>query len=416
MKKRNKKTGGMGIMISCMILCFFIFPFFSFASVALPQDRITEKVMVTEGMARGVGLQAQQEAVNRALRSAIEQGVGTLVDSETLTQNFRVLDDRVYTQVKGYVKSYEILSEQQTPDGLYVVQVKATVALGLLEKDLKALNILKARKKNPKIMVLCNDYIHGEPETSHIVSQEIEKIFLEKQFSVVDKTQMDTIKEKDEKAFQNDIPKAAQLAQRFGAEIVITGEGNSELAEQSTPYGVSVFAYSATITLKAINTDTAKVIATESSSAIERGAGKIPTAQNALKSAGRKAAASLLATIVEAWRSETFNTVEVEIVIDKVTPDNRRHLISILENMPGVESVLERSYADEVLICDIVVSGSIWSDFDRRLESLSHIQLLVTNKTQNRIDLAIGSPESVEEPEPLSAGRKTGQAFIPREE
>ena len=46
-------------------------------------------------------LLARDEAVKRALRRAVEEGVGTLIDSESLAQNFQLLNDEVYSQVKG---------------------------------------------------------------------------------------------------------------------------------------------------------------------------------------------------------------------------------------------------------------------------------------------------------------------------
>ncbi|MCX7827488.1 MAG: hypothetical protein N2689_18310, partial [Verrucomicrobiae bacterium] len=115
---------------------------------------VAEQDVIADGRAAGTDLKARDEAINRALRAAIEKGVGTLVDSETMTQNFQLLDDRVYSQVKGYVRSYDVISDNNGEGGIYRVKVKAVVALGALRKDIQALNIIKSQKKNPRIMVM----------------------------------------------------------------------------------------------------------------------------------------------------------------------------------------------------------------------------------------------------------------------
>ncbi len=60
-----------------------------------------EKSVTAEGIAAVTGddansmLKAKDEAVNRAQRKAIEEGVGSLVDSETMVENFQLLDDKL---------------------------------------------------------------------------------------------------------------------------------------------------------------------------------------------------------------------------------------------------------------------------------------------------------------------------------
>ena len=43
------------------------------------------------------------EAENDALRAAVENTVGILVDSETLVQNSMLINDQIYTQSRGFV-------------------------------------------------------------------------------------------------------------------------------------------------------------------------------------------------------------------------------------------------------------------------------------------------------------------------
>ena len=133
----------------------------------IAEAQVAEKVLEAEGAAAirsqtpdGL-LRAKDEATNRALRAAVEKGVGALVDSETMVQNFQLLDDSIYSQVKGYVKSYDVLMDNHGADGIYRVRVRAVVALARLTKDIQALNIIREKKNNPRVMIVFNELIDG---------------------------------------------------------------------------------------------------------------------------------------------------------------------------------------------------------------------------------------------------------------
>src|SRR5689334_7847830 len=69
-----------------------------------------EQTVTAEGMgvpSGGDKAKARDQAIDNALRRAVEQTVGTLIESSTATDNYEVLDDRIYTQARGFVKSYK---------------------------------------------------------------------------------------------------------------------------------------------------------------------------------------------------------------------------------------------------------------------------------------------------------------------
>jgi len=348
---------------------------------------VPDRVITAEGMAAGSDLKARDEALNRALRRAIEEGVGTVVDSESMTQNYQLLADKVYSQVKGYVKSYNVISENGGADGIYRVKVEAVVALAILEKDIKALNIIKEKKNNPRIMILVQEFVDGLEQPSELVQAEMEKEFLAKQFPLVDKAQYQMVKEKDVALSYTSPEKAAVLGREYGAEVVVVGQATCNMGETSSPYGVQVFAYTADISVKAIKTDTAAVIAIETVSATERGSGRMPTANKALGAAGKKIAGGIISGIVEKWRSEVFNTVSVSIVAEGIEPSDREVLKNDLMDIRGVQNVNERTFNKGILVLDIVVDGAIWQNFEQRVLSLPNIKFQLVAKTENRIEV-----------------------------
>lgn len=373
---------------------------------------VMEKVVQAEGIAAGSDLKAHDEALNRALRRAIEEGVGVVIDSESMTQNYQLLEDRIYSQVKGYITNYNVISDNGGVDGIYRIKVSATVALAMLEKDLKALNIVKERKNNPRVMVLVNEFVDGLEQPTELAQAEVEKEFLSKSFPLVDKDQFQMVKEKDVAMNYSSPEKAAVLGREYGAEVVIVGQSNCNMAESSTPYGVQVFAYTADISAKAIKTDTAAVIATASVSATERGSGRLPTANKALTSAGKKLAETVISDIVEKWRSEVFNTVNVEIVVENMEAKDRDILKNDLLAVRGVQNYNERTFNKNVIVADVVVDGAIWNGFENRLLELPNIKFQLVAKTENKIEIKKQGYGSYAAPsalpaEPVSAGAVT---------
>jgi len=95
------------------------------------------------------------EAENDALRAAVENTVGILVDSETLVQNSMLINDQIYTQSRGFVNEYSVVSREQIANG-WRVTINATVddqPNSKLMNELTRLGIINVQLRNPKIAV-----------------------------------------------------------------------------------------------------------------------------------------------------------------------------------------------------------------------------------------------------------------------
>ena len=75
----------------------------------------------------GVGSN-RDEAIRNAERAAVEQVVGTFIDSQTLVENSMLKLDEIYMHAQGYVGGVTILSEGQSAQGLYRVTARMNVA------------------------------------------------------------------------------------------------------------------------------------------------------------------------------------------------------------------------------------------------------------------------------------------------
>ncbi|MBM6833710.1 LPP20 family lipoprotein [Megamonas hypermegale] len=101
------------------------------------------------------------EAERDALRNAVEQAVGTLVDSATLVQNNMLINDEIYTQSRGYITNYTVVSQKMNGDGTYEVMINANVDTNpnsKLMNELTRLGIINRQLRDPKIAVVIPEY------------------------------------------------------------------------------------------------------------------------------------------------------------------------------------------------------------------------------------------------------------------
>ena len=80
-----------------------------------------------------------REATKAALRSAVEQVVGTMVDATTLVENDKLIEDEILTYSAGMIASAKTVGEpKKSADGIFTVKLKTSVKKGKLEEKLRA--------------------------------------------------------------------------------------------------------------------------------------------------------------------------------------------------------------------------------------------------------------------------------------
>jgi len=190
---------------------------------ALAQQESVKKI-VTLGMAGGNSPQARDAAINDALRNAVEQGVGTYISSETTVEQMTLVEDRIYSESRGYIKSYEII-EEGVREGIYQVKISAVVKMEQLAEELESIGLLIRKKQNPRVMVvvyskeLHSPYWGVVQEGNRNAENQIESKFMAKGFQVVDAGQVKRKKELETLLLQGDPSMASKMAKDFGAEI-----------------------------------------------------------------------------------------------------------------------------------------------------------------------------------------------------
>lgn len=124
------------ILIIMMGICFF-----SLSTV------MAQEVTVT-------GLGADRDSALRdASRRAVEQVVGTFINSQTIMKNFAIELDEVYKKSQGFVKHITVLNEGMMDDATYKVTVKVDVDTNPDAKLMDSLTMIM-RLNDPRIVVV----------------------------------------------------------------------------------------------------------------------------------------------------------------------------------------------------------------------------------------------------------------------
>ena len=84
----------------------------------------------------------QSEAQQMALRSATEQAFGAFISSKTEIFNDQLVADQMSSVSSGNIKSFEVLSESQLPNGTWASTIKAIVSVDKLTSFVQAKGVV----------------------------------------------------------------------------------------------------------------------------------------------------------------------------------------------------------------------------------------------------------------------------------
>jgi len=342
---------------------------------------------------------ARDAAIEDALRKSVEEAVGTLVDSQTLVENFQLVSDRIYSQAHGYIKGYRIVKEQRN-DQLMRVRVEASVATGPLQDDLSALRILLTRVHKPRLMVLieeknlgADDQLQHWSELSQVESVLTQK-FLEKGFTFVDQATVKRTVSRDQALLliEGNEKGAKALASEFGAEVILLGKA----AARPTPVKdlkaldlSGMKSAQAQVTVKAIRADTGETLASLSDSAAAVHIDELTAGSEALKRAGEKVASLLIEQITQQWGKEVGGTTLVQLVISGLSFRELAKFKQILkEQVRGVKGIHQRSFQANVARIDVDLSGDVQNLADEvSLKEFGAFRVEIIGFSPHKIDL-----------------------------
>lgn len=326
------------------------------------------------------------EAENDALRMAVENTLGVLIDSNTLVEKNVVIRDQIYTQSRGFVSDYKVTKREQTADG-WRVTIDAVVddqPNSKLMSELTRLGIIDVQLRNPKIAVYVPEshiqYRVPDPagETA------IVKALIAAGFSNV--TEVGSRLE-----IQNPMKMSAaemtSAAQKFGVDIMIVGEAFSEGVGDAARFlpgrqTSNMQACRARVEAKMFIVKTGQIIAADGKFGSGLDVSQAVASKKALAAAGQQMGEYFVEQITGMYTSRQG----LEIVVIGASFQKISEVQTAIGKVRGVKSCNLASYEGGKATFSVVYSGSpqtlfneiqAATDADLNLKSISYNVLTI---------------------------------------
>jgi hypothetical protein len=341
-----------------------------FASAAPARGSLSEVVSITtEGRAPGMNSNAMEQAKQDALRRAVEQACGTFINAQTRTKDHAAVYDKVMSQAAGYVLSFDIV-ERRFENGATICKVAAKVSTKSFELDWARFAHTLEAEGNPRCVVLVvddNDMDDNNPPKVNGVAQSVlENFFMSKGVQLMDQTGSKDIKDRDIElaAKNNDIDKLAAMGAALKADVVIAGRAEARHAGVSELAGQTLFKWTATLSVRAYQTDSAQLLMSNTYSGTAASANQSAGGDEAIRKCAESHAGTILRDIGEAWRKRQNVRRTLQITLEKCSREDFKAF-----EIDGVRNVRLRELVNNV--CQVEIDWAY--DLERlvsRIEAL----------------------------------------------
>lgn len=115
---------------------------------------------------------AQKQARDEALREAVQQVAGVLLQADTVVANSVLVSDTITANTAGYIRSYEVLKEE-TQGSVVSVTVRAQVGTAKLDEDLQAVRGLVKKLGSKRLVIVVQEQTYDEISKAVVESNHI---------------------------------------------------------------------------------------------------------------------------------------------------------------------------------------------------------------------------------------------------
>ncbi|MCJ7544004.1 MAG: hypothetical protein MUP47_05465 [Phycisphaerae bacterium] len=347
------------------------------------------------GRAAGTGDTAQEEAKAKALRTAVEETCGVFLTAQSKTRDYKAVYDKVFANAVGYVREFKIV-KTEVVEGVTLVRVRALVSTRKFEEDWASIAHTLEQENNPRVIVAIVESVYQttsgptyEVKEDGIVQTTIEEFLLSKGLTLMDRSVAADIAKRDVllAAIKDDATEMAALGSRFKADVVVTGKANVKFGKTLEVAGQEMYQYVATLNVRVIQTDSARVLATKSfppytHSTLQRGGGE----DKALAEMAKRNAPVLLAAVIEAWKNRANVSRTVQLSISGMDYATWKVFEDAASKIPGVQAVRLREITEGIANIDVEYQFTNETLADR-LTELKALKLTVQEITPNRLKL-----------------------------
>jgi hypothetical protein len=329
---------------------------------------------------------AKQQAVNQALRNAVEQAVGVFVNSSTKVQNYQVLEDSIYTKASGFVSGYDII-DGKAANGIYTVKVRATVGVAPLAQQLKAMGIL--RQWTIATVLKGSGYNADALESAETA---INRQLVDAGFRTADRNVLIALDNPKLEAemMQGQYARALAQLRDSGVDILVMGRASHErTAGAKVPtYGgmtVDLSTVKARLDVKAIRSDTGEIVAADIFEDQAVGSGMDTMSAQAVEKAGGTAADFLIGAII---KLPAATSASVQLAVKGLTFVRARAFMQAVQATAGIRAVHQQRFGNGLAVFEVEFEGKsdLLADVLSGSAKLKAFRFDITNLSSGKID------------------------------
>lgn len=301
----------------------------------------------------GRELIAREKALDQAKRAAIEQVAGTYLDSISLVENARLVQDQIFSRSRGYLKNLKILKEKKTKLGTYEITIEAEVELNSLKNDIKHFQDILRLQNNPRVFIQIN------PSVPSDCIQAILKI----KAYLADRLQ------------QAGFILLASPAKSNSPSPELIIDLSGEISTTSTQYkDIFITLNELSCTASIIRPCENRILATASATASIPGENRLQVMEQGTQMCVSKIWKTLRQKLLSVWKLELYGLRKITLVIHRLHNYNEaRHICGIMENeITGIQSVQLLKFRHKTGIYVVKYKG--WPKFLLSEMSMSYFQ------------------------------------------
>lgn len=335
----------------------------------------------------GSGVTAS-DAENDALRMAVENAVGVLVDSSTLVEKNMLLEDNIYTQSRGFVTNYRVVNRQQVA-GVWQVTIDADVddqPNSKLMNELTRLGIINNQLRNPKIAVYVPEshiqYRVPDPAGETAIVKEL----INAGFSQVTEvgSRMNVSNPLNMSAAE-----LTNAARQFGVDIMIVGEAFSEGVGDPAQWlpgrqSSNMQACRARVEAKMFIVRTGQIIAADGKFASGLDNSQAVASKKALAKAGQQMGEYFVQQITGLYTSQQG----IEVVVYGADFSKINKVQSAIGSVRGVKTCNLSSYEGGKAVFSVQYGGSPQNLFNQ-IQALTDANLTLQSISYNVLTISV---------------------------
>lgn len=390
-----------------------------FATASLAQDTVVKEAVGEFAVAQTASIElpirlqtSYDQAVKQALRTAVEQAAGVMIESNTLMRNNALVVDRVAANASGYVKSYEVLEDNRKSAPTVVkVKVKAVISTASLDKDMKAAQQIVNRLHQAKLLIVLQEQLmddKGIATKSEFISSALRKKFGEANFTIINEkgtgdgslvlssgAAQGTLDAK-EVAKKTDVdfilygnattryvpPQPNQLIPEFngkGEQILFYVTGDYDMSMFETKTGRELGRVAGRLKPVSLKNDVSKA-----------GMSYQQSASLAAENTAPEIVSTTFAAVFEDLRNQDVNGSPVSMVVAGIDFEAAEDFEQAVNAVSGVKSVRSGDFADGKANYNVIFMGNA-TDFGKALKgtSFKKRKIVVTAVKTNLVEVTV---------------------------